>query len=118
MTTTEESDRVVLGEKLRECREYLGFSQEEVAGVMKISRSAISLIEAGQRKVDALELKRLARLYQRPVAYFTGEDIFPASNSHGIQVLARKASQLSESDLNELQRFAEFLGSRTQTQRE
>ena len=35
-------------------------------------RPAVSLMESGQRKVDALELKKLAELYQRPVADFTG----------------------------------------------
>ena len=55
--------RKTLGERLREAREYLGFSQEEVATYLQVSRSALSNIESGQRKVDALELKKLASLY-------------------------------------------------------
>ena len=66
-------DRQLLGERLREAREYVGLKQEEVARHLDIPRSALSHIEAGQRKVDALELARMARLYQRPVAWFTGE---------------------------------------------
>ena len=69
-----EDDRKAMGDRLREAREYLGFSQEEVATYLGVPRSALSLIEAGTRKVDALELKKLAGLYKRPVAYFTGEE--------------------------------------------
>ncbi len=105
-----EDDRKSLGERLREAREYLGFSQEEVATFLGVPRSALSLMETGQRKVDALELKKLAGLYKRPVAYFTGDEpeedvIFGADVQH----LARKVSELSPDDRKELARFADFL---------
>ena len=58
-------------QRLRTSRDYLGFSQDEVAKHLGISRTALSNIESGQRKVDALELKKLAALYQRSIAYFT-----------------------------------------------
>ena len=51
----------------------MGFS-EEVANHLGVPRSAISLIETGARKVDALELTKLAKLYQRGVAELTGEE--------------------------------------------
>ena len=69
-----DDDRKTLGERLREAREYLGFSQEEVATYLGVSRSALSNMESGQRKVDALELKKLAGLYKRPVSHFTGDE--------------------------------------------
>ena len=69
-----EDDRKTLGERLREAREYLGFSQEEVATFLGVSRSALSNMETGQRKVEALELKKLAGLYKRTVSHFTGEE--------------------------------------------
>src|SRR4051794_30459416 len=82
-----EGDRQTLGDRLRIAREYVGLKQEEVARHVGIPRSALSNIEAGQRKVDALELARLAKLYQRPVSWFTGEeaideDAFPAEIAH------------------------------------
>ena len=58
-------DRQSLGARLREAREYLGLSQDEVARVVSLPRPAVSLIESGQRKVDALELKKFAELYRR-----------------------------------------------------
>ena len=72
-TDDKDDDRKSLGERLREAREYLGFSQDQVATFLGVSRSALSLMESGQRKVDALELKKLAGLYKRSVGYFTGE---------------------------------------------
>jgi transcriptional regulator with XRE-family HTH domain len=107
-----EIDRHRLGEALKEAREYLELSQDEVAKKMNLPRTAISLLESGQRKVDALELKQLAQLYQRPVSFFTGEEPVTASIPESVAHLARTASKLSEKDREELARFAEFLGSR------
>jgi len=52
-----------LGEAATGSAEYLGLSQEYVAQQTGIPRPAISEIEAGRRKVDSLELKRLSKLY-------------------------------------------------------
>jgi transcriptional regulator with XRE-family HTH domain len=113
MSTDPESDRATLANRLKEAREYLDLSQEEVAKILKIPRSAISLIEKGERKVDALELKSFARVYQRSVDYFTGTnglETMPEEVAH----LARAASKLTEKDIVELTRFAEFLQSKAQ----
>lgn len=109
-----DDERRRMGERLRQSREYLGFSQEEVAAFLGVSRPAISLIETGQRKVDAFELKRLAGLYERPAAFFTGGDTPEDSDSFGHEIahLARKAANLSSEDRAELGRFADFLRAR------
>lgn len=107
-------DRKTLGERLRESREYLGFSQEEVAAFLDVSRSALSLMETGQRKVDALELKKLAGLYKRPIGYFTGEEAEESSFGADVQHLARKVAELSPDDREELARFADFLRAKKQ----
>jgi len=104
--------RKTLCERLREAREYLGFSQEEVAAYLEVSRSALSNIESGQRKVEALELKKLARLYKRPASYFTADESGGESYGEDIAHLARKASELSADDRAELGRFADFLRAR------
>jgi transcriptional regulator with XRE-family HTH domain len=116
---TPDDHRAALGERLRTAREYVGLSQEEVAKHLGIPRSALSNIEAGQRKLDTLELTKLAKLYQRPVSWITGEDgpasaekdALPAEVSH----LARAAAGLSKQDRQELARFADFLKSRSRT---
>jgi transcriptional regulator with XRE-family HTH domain len=110
-----DDDRKTLGERLREAREYLGFSQEEVAAFLGVSRSALSNMETGQRKVEALELKKLAGLYKRSVSYFTGEEAEGLTFEADVAHLARKASELSADDRAELGRFADFLRARKQT---
>jgi transcriptional regulator with XRE-family HTH domain len=105
-------ERTNTAAKLKEAREYLGMSQLDVAAATGLPRSAVSLIESGQRRVDSVELTALARLYQRSVSYFTdeAESAFPQD----VNMLARQASQLSEKDRSELLRFSEFLMQRAQ----
>src|SRR5262245_14660989 len=112
-----DSDRQMLGERLKEAREYMGLKQDDVAKKLGIPRSALSNIEAGTRKVDAIELAQLAKLYQRPVAWFTGENSSRASNKVPDEIahVARAAATLSKQDREELARFADFLKSRART---
>jgi hypothetical protein len=57
-----------------------------------------SLIESGQRKVEALELQKLARLYQRHLGYFTGRESADVELPHQVAHLARPAAKLSNRD--------------------
>ena len=95
-----------LGNRLREIREYLNLSQQDVASGTSIPRSAISDIERGQRKVDSLELRRFAKLYRYPVSYLLGEEL---TEVEAASVLARAVTDLTEQDRKEVFRFAEFL---------
>jgi transcriptional regulator with XRE-family HTH domain len=112
----ESVDRQKLGARLREAREYLGLSQDEVAKYLGIPRTALSHIESGQRRIDALELKKLAQLYKRPVVYFTGESPSDTGMPEDVAHLARAATGLSEGDRRELSRFAEYLRSRAKSE--
>lgn len=95
-----------LARRLREAREYLGLAQQFVSRETGIPRAAISAIETGRRRVEALELERLAAVYRFPVGYFLDETRQePAS----VQVLARTAAELTEDDRAEVLRFAQFL---------
>lgn len=110
--------RQKMGERLREARRYLGLKQDEVAIYLKIQRSALSEIEAGNRRVEALELNRLAKLYRQPVTYFMGEDDAAAGLPVDVAHLARQAADLSRKDRDELGRFAEYLRARASTRQE
>ena len=111
-STSDETDRQGLGARLREAREYLRLSQDEVARALDLPGSAVSLMEAGQRKVEAIELKRLAEIYQRPITYFTGDAGDPSAVPETVRHLARAAAKLTDQDREELLRFAEFLQAR------
>ncbi len=112
------ADRIALGERLRRARDYLGLSQEEVARASDLSRSALSNIETGVRKIAALELQTLARVYRRPVGYFTGEEEIETDLPEDVAHLARAASDLSLKDREELQQFAEFLRARARQRKQ
>lgn len=103
-----EGQRQQMAQRLREAREYLGLSQDEVASALRISRPAVTNLEAGARKIEAVELDKLARLYGRTVQYFlTGEQAVAAKTR--ADFLARTLNGLSEQDLQEVARFADFL---------
>jgi len=107
------AERRRLGDKLREARKYLGLKQEEVASYLKIQRTALGAIEDGTRKVEAIELSKLAKLYRQPVGFFTGEDEAGSALPVDVAHLARKAADLSEQELAELSKFAEYLKSKS-----
>ena len=98
--------RIVLGGRIKEAREYVGLTQQRVADVLSLPRSAISDIETGKRKVTAEELKGLADLLKHPVSHFMGES---GEVPEEVAALARTAANLSENDRMELLRFAKFL---------
>lgn len=110
-------DRQQLGARLREARVYLGLSQDEVAKYLDIPRTALSHIETGQRRIDVLELKKVAVLYKRPVAYLTGDDQSEEGLPEEVAHLARAAAGLSGSDREELGRFVDYLRARAQSER-
>ncbi len=113
MSPTENTDILDLARRLREAREFLNLSQQFVAEQSGIPRSAISDIERGERKVESLELKRLAELYRMPVDYFLGNDpreYLPEGEADPtVQALARAASEMGPEEKQEVLRFALFL---------
>ena len=98
--------RIALGKRIKDAREYIGLTQQQVAQALAIPRSAISDIEKGKRKVTAEELKKLAALLKHPASHFLGEE---SEVSEDVAVLARTAENLSENDRKELIRFAKYL---------
>ena len=62
--------RKELGVRLRSARERRKITQQTAGAAAGLQRSAISLMESGQRQVSTLELTRLAELYGRPVEWF------------------------------------------------
>ncbi len=108
-TTPRPGEATLLSERLKHTREYLNYSQQWVSERTGIPRTAISEIEGGRRKVDSLELKKLARLYRYPVGYFLDEDLDAIPAEHALAGLPRQLTDLKMEDLNQVMRFAEFL---------
>lgn len=108
---TEQNTKEQIAQRIREAREYLGLSQGAVADAIGVPRPSISMMESGQRKVSADELRKLAKLYRKPYEYFLGEDIVDenAESAESATALFRAAKDLSENDRLQVLRFAEFL---------
>ncbi len=123
-TDPKDTEQARLAAKLKETRELLNVSQQFVSEQTNIPRTAISDIERGARKVDSLELKRLAALYRFPIDYFLGlttePDIAAGTRVVGgapatepakgdLSALLRTASELTDGDRQQMLRFALFL---------
>ena len=98
-------DQQQLAARLREAREYIGLLQEDVARALGIPRASVSALESGKRRVSSLELRRLGRLYRRPVGWLLGEDLEIDVSAP----LFRATATLSDNDKEQVLRFAEFL---------
>lgn len=105
----QELDHEQLGNRLREAREFLGYSQEYVADRLGIPRASVSAIETGKRKVSSLELKQLSQLYKRPVEELLADGETDETADETVAALFRTAQALSSDDREQLLRFAEFL---------
>jgi transcriptional regulator with XRE-family HTH domain len=95
-----------VGARLREAREVLGLTQEDVAEALAIPRTSVIAMEAGRRKVSGLELRRLGRLYRRPVDWLLGET---TAGVGADEALHRATADLSPADKEQVLRFAQFL---------
>lgn len=104
--TDGEHEQVKLGRRLKAMREYLGLPQQYVTAATGIPRSAISEIERGNRKVDSLELAKMAKVYKTSVSRLLDED---PDQAPAFEALGRTLAGMSEQDQDEVLRFAEYL---------
>src|SRR5713226_5698955 len=63
-----------LGQRIRSARRDAGMSQGQLATALNTTQSAISLYEAGQRSVGIDMLLNVAKILNRPLHYFLGDD--------------------------------------------
>lgn len=57
----------LIGDRIRKARIDSGLTQDQVATALGLSRPSISLIEAGRRPINSIELAKLARLLHVPL---------------------------------------------------
>jgi len=51
--------------KLKKAREEAGLDQTQAAQLLGTTQSYISKLEAGQRRVDVIQLKEIAKIYKK-----------------------------------------------------
>lgn len=93
-----------LSERIKEARTNLHLSQEYVANVLEVKRTAIVEIESGRRKVSAEELGKLSELFRIPA----DELLNGRSTEMPVQFFARSFGTLDEADQQEIMNLIEF----------
>jgi transcriptional regulator with XRE-family HTH domain len=100
--------------RIVEAREYLELSQSEIAEMVGVETAEIQAIEIGTQPVSAALLTEIAKALGRGVEFFTA-DVPVEKAAERTEFLARAAETLSDQDLGELQRFATYLKSRSES---
>lgn len=106
MTRRDATDRQRVAARIREARQMAGLSQAQVAKLLGLHRPSVSEIEAGNRRVSAEELTRLAELFEVSVSWLLGEnaETIEASDPK-VQLAARELRKLKPEDLDRLLRL-------------
>jgi transcriptional regulator with XRE-family HTH domain len=99
-------DRLAVAQRLRQVRQHLGVSHAEVAEAIGVAPDEVAQIEAGDRIVDCLELRRLATLYACPLSYLLGMDN-PSGGT--MTALSRVLGELPMEDHERILQFAALL---------
>ena len=107
MPTNNPAATIVKADRLREAREYIGFSKDDVARAMQCEPIWVDGIENGRTTVTGEELRKLSRLYRRPVAWLCGETTFQPSAEMLRQL--NENPRLTDGDREAVLDFAEFL---------
>ena len=59
--------------KLKQARLEANLTQGDVAKILSLTPSAVSLIESGERKIDVFELLDLLKIYNKDISFFTSD---------------------------------------------
>jgi len=100
-------DQMTLASRLKDARISASFTQEQVAKVLDLPRTAIVQSESGNRAVSTLELAKLAQLYGRPIASFFTEAFAPEEDVH---VALFRAAQAEGQDMPWQSEVSRYLG--------
>jgi transcriptional regulator with XRE-family HTH domain len=101
----EADQRQRIAKRIRAARTLSGLSQGQVAKMMGMHRPSISEMEAGNRRVSAEELTRLAELFDVSTAYLLGEAPDKLSlDDPKLKLAARELAKLSPDALDGLLR--------------
>lgn len=103
---TEQQDaarRAQIAARIKEARTMAGLSQGQVARMLGLHRPSVSEIEAGNRRVTAEELTRMAEMFDVSVSWLVGEapDTI-APDDPRLQLAARELGKLKPADLDRL----------------
>jgi transcriptional regulator with XRE-family HTH domain len=111
MATLEEKARFIAA-RLRAARELAGLSQGQSAKLLGLQRPSLTEAEAGNRKVSAVELSELARIYDVSIGWLAGADDEGGDDvdSAKIRLAARELTKLRYDDRDRIMQLIKSLG--------
>jgi len=56
--------------RLIKARKEAGLKQKDVARILERTQSYVSKFESGERRIDIVQLKNLAKIYKKNIDYF------------------------------------------------
>ncbi len=95
MRSLHDSRYRVLLERLRSARRLAGLTQGDVAAEIGRTQSFVSKCEAGERRVDAVELLEFAGLYGKPLSYFVAEGEGLGGASLSVEAAPRRSTRVA-----------------------
>ena len=100
MTELNCAKRDRIAERLKEARKLAGLSQGHVAKVLGLHRPSVTEMEAGNRRISADELAKLAEIYNVSGAWLLGGplDSIDARDPR-LELAARELAKLKPEDL-------------------
>lgn len=95
--------RAAMAVRIKEARKLAGLSQGQVAKMLGLHRPSVSEIEAGNRRVSADELTRMAGIFDVSVSWLLGEapETLQADDPR-LELAARELGKLKPDDLDRL----------------
>ncbi len=100
------NDNILIGSRIKEAREQAGLSQADLARRLGYeSATAVSLIESGERKVKAEDLKVVSEVTHRDINYLMGGR---EGKSVDVKVALRADKELTEKDKDTILHFIEL----------
>jgi transcriptional regulator with XRE-family HTH domain len=67
------TNSIAIANKLRQVREELGFTQQQIADMLKRPQSYVSRCEKGIKRLDIEDLHAFCQIYNKPLSFFIGE---------------------------------------------
>lgn len=98
---------------LKTLRKANHLSQQDLATVLEISKSAVSMYEQGRREPDFIILRKIADFFQVNLDYLIGRDEVSSQNTAPVTIAAHlDTSDLTEAELDDVATYIEFVRSR------
>lgn len=99
-----------IGNKIKELRTAAGMTQTELATALKVTPNTVSRWEGAVNQPSVIDLDRIARALEQPIWALLPSELKPATEEQ--RALLSATGDLPAEDIEELQRYADFVRTR------